>query len=76
MDLARGRQHSHVVAVSEDTAATIRDAVHGAGQPGTDRFHTASERLAVVGLDDEVCVIALERIVHQTKPRPPATAGE
>jgi hypothetical protein len=56
-DLARGVEHAHVVAIAEDSASSLEDAVHDAGEPGAERLHAAAERSPVVRLQEEVRMI-------------------
>ena len=62
-DLPPGRQHARVVAVREHAAAPPGDRVellcHADRQP----LHRTGERLDAVGLDDQVEMIALDRIM-------------
>ena len=51
-------------------------AIHGPGEAGADRLHSPPEGIAVLRLDDQVRVIALQRVVHETEARPFAPGGE
>ena len=76
VDLARGRQQVHVVAVGEHAPGPPCDAIHGPREPRADGGHAAAERAAIVRLDDEVRVIALERVVDEAEARTLAAVGE
>jgi len=69
-------QHPDVVAIVEHGAGTIGDAVHRPRRAGADGFHSATRRLAVLRLDDEVRVVAPQRIMHEAEAGPDATVGE
>ncbi len=65
-----------MVAVGEDGPMPVRDAIHGECQAGGNRLHAAPERIAIVGFDDEVGVVALQRVVHEAKTGPCAAGRE
>ncbi|HEY2388030.1 MAG TPA: hypothetical protein VGK30_13790 [Candidatus Binatia bacterium] len=65
-----------MVAVGEDATAATNRAVDGTGETRADRHHAASERVAVARLDDEMRVIALQRVVHEAKSLAGAALGE
>jgi hypothetical protein len=49
-----------VIAIGEDGARTARDAVHRPRKAGAYRFHSASERVAILRLDNQVRMIVLQ----------------
>jgi hypothetical protein len=56
-----------VVAVGEDGTGASRDAIYRARNARADGFHAAAEHVAIARLDDEMRVISLQGIVHETK---------
>jgi hypothetical protein len=69
---ARRAQHVGVVAIREHPTRPTEHSVHGSSEPRADRLHPAPESLSALRLDDEVGVIALQRVVHE--PKVPALA--
>jgi glutamine synthetase adenylyltransferase len=65
--LARRRQYAVMVAIREHATRAARNPIHGTCEPYADRLHAASERVAILGFDDQVRVVAEQRIVHQPK---------
>lgn len=65
-----------MVPVGENAAVPLRDAVHGARDPCPDRFHAAPKRVTVGRFDDEMGVIALERVVREAKSGSRAACGK
>jgi hypothetical protein len=65
-----------MVAVGEDATAAPHDAIDGTSETRADRHHAASERLAVLRLDDEMGVIALQGVVHEAESPARAAFGE
>jgi hypothetical protein len=63
--LARRAQDAHVVAVREHGPRALEDPVHGSREPRTDCLHAAPERISARGLDDQMRVVALERVVRK-----------
>jgi hypothetical protein len=61
--LARGAEAAVVIAAVEHRAAPLRRAVQRAREPCRDALHPARERVLAVRLDDQVRVVALERVV-------------
>lgn len=57
-----------VVAVVEARAACAHDAIEAAGDARKKVAKAIAHRAAVVGLDDEMNVIVLNREVHHPKP--------
>ena len=53
-----------MVALGEHASVAPRDSIDGARKTRTDRHHPAPERVLIPGFDDEVRVIALQRVVH------------
>lgn len=76
MHLARRPQQPRVIAVRQHRSCVFRHAVDRTGEARTDALHPASERRLVRGLDDEMRVVPLERVVHEPKPRPLAPDRE
>lgn len=68
--LAGRSELASVIAVGEDATSTPRSAIDRAGEPDGQPLHPARERAPVRGLDDEVQVVSLNRIVEQAKPEP------
>ena len=56
-----------MVAIRENAAAYAEHALHRTGEARAERHHPVCERHFVIGLDDEVCVIALYRVVNHAK---------
>ena len=75
-DLERRLQHAHVVSIRQDRAAAPEDPMHRTRQARTDRLHASAQGSRVVSLDDQVRVIALERVVHQPEVAPVAALRE
>ncbi len=65
-----------VVPIGEDTPATPSDPVDRSSEARADRLHPTPERFVIVGLDDQMGVVPLQRVVHQTKPGSDATVSE
>jgi hypothetical protein len=57
--LPRRPDGAAVVALRPDLARTLEDAIEGARKPDRQALATAAERLAVLGLDEQVHMIAL-----------------
>ena len=53
-----------MMAVTEEAAGPPRDPVHSKGDPREEQLHPACELAGVVGFDDEVQVIVLDRVVE------------
>ncbi len=75
-DLERRLQHAHVVSVRQDRAAAPEDAMYRTRQARTDRLHASRQSSGVVRLHEQVCVIALERVVNQSEVAPVAALRE
>jgi hypothetical protein len=75
-DLAGGAEDVEVVAVREDGPAAREDAVRGARQAGGDGLHAGRQITRTRGLDDQVGVIRLDRVVDQTEAASVAGRGE
>lgn len=56
-----------VVAVGEDLAAAFGRAIDCAGQPDGEALHASGQRSAVAGLDNEMQMVSLHRVVEQSK---------
>ena len=65
-------QHSHVVSIGQDRAAAPEDPMHGTRQARSDRLHASAQGSGVVSLDDQVRVIALQRVVDEPEVAPVA----
>jgi hypothetical protein len=69
-------QHAQVVALREHRPAPTEDAAHGPRQTRSERLHPAAERDSVVCLHDEMCVVRLQRVLHDAEVGPCATAPQ
>lgn len=67
MHLTRRRQYTVVIAIREYATRAARNPIHGTCESNAYRFHAASERVAILSLDNQVRVVAEQRIVHQAK---------
>jgi len=67
--LARRAQHLGVIAVGEDPAAGAQLAVQGPGQPDAQPLHAPGEGPLVLGLDEEVHVRVLHRVMDYLHPQ-------
>jgi hypothetical protein len=65
-----------MIPIGEHATVSARGTVHGAREPRGYGVHAAPEGLAVVCLDEQVRVIALERVVHEPEPRTLASGSE
>lgn len=65
--LTRRAQGVGVVALVPDGAAATAGAVDGLGAANGEALQAAHKRLGVVGLDDQVDVVGLDREVNQAK---------
>jgi hypothetical protein len=65
--LARRRQYPVMVPTREHTPRAARDSIHGTREPHADRLHPAPERVAILRLDDQMRMVAEQRIVHKAK---------
>lgn len=72
----RRLKQTHVVAIGEDTAGVLCHAVDCEGEPGADGLHAASDRFSILRFDDQMRMVTLERVVHEPKAGPRASAGE
>ena len=75
-DFPRGPQHVRVIAIGKDGPAPLHHAIEGARHADLEALHSARQRFLAVRLDDEVQVIALNRVMHEAKPEPIAAAFE
>ena len=71
--LLRRLQHAQVIALEEHRPGAPERPVHRAREPRRKRHHPAPERLPIVGLDDQMRVIVLDRVVDE--PEVAALAG-
>jgi len=65
-----------MIPIGEDATPATDGTIHSTGEPSTDRHHAAPESLTIVRLDDQVRVVALQRVVHEPKSGAGAAAGE
>ena len=65
-----------MVTVGENAAAPTGDAIDGVGEARADRHHAASEGVLVARFDNQMRVIALERVVDQAEPGPDAAGSK
>ena len=72
-DLTGCPQHVEVVAVREHWAATAEDPVDGPCQARADRLHARGQIVGARGLDDQVQVVGLDRVMDDAEAR--ALAG-
>jgi hypothetical protein len=56
-----------MVPIYEHSPASAGDPVNGPGEPRANGFHAAAERIAIVRFDDEVRVVAEERVVDEAE---------
>jgi hypothetical protein len=68
--LARAGEDALVVALGEHSAGAPERAVHGEREARAERLHRAPERGAIARLDDQVHVVALDRVVDEPEARP------
>ena len=54
-------------AVGEHRSASSKHTVHGSRHARSDRFHSAGEIVLAHGLDDEVHVVVLNRVVRESE---------
>lgn len=66
-NLARSAKHADVIPIREHRTASPEDAVHSLREPRTDCLHSAPERFPILCFDDHMRVVALERVVNETK---------
>ena len=65
-----------MVAAVEHAPTASGHSVHRAREACADRFHAAPEGVAIVRFDDQVRVVALQRVVDEAEPRTGAAVGE
>ena len=66
-DLTWRRETSEVISVSKDPAAHAEDSLRGTREAGAERHHPACQSCGIIGLDDEVRVVALQGVVDDTE---------
>lgn len=66
--LTRRRESASVVTIREDGPDSIPDVVQRASETDHQPLHAACERVAILGLAEEMDVILLRGEVHDTKP--------
>jgi hypothetical protein len=64
------RERARVIATSPNRAFSLQDPIDRASHPNGHPRHTSGERRLVVGLDEEMYVVALHGEMQQAKPRP------
>ena len=69
-------QRPQVVATVEDLATALKETVHQLADPRADAFHPARDRPVVLSLDQEMHVIALDRVVHDPEAVPDTGLAE
>jgi phage protein D len=74
--LARRAQRAGVVAVAEDTTGATQKPVERSRDAHEQSLHAARERAPVGGLDDQVQVVRLDRMVNQAQAEALAAARE
>lgn len=74
--LARRREQSCMIAIGEHRARPPRRSIERSSEPRTDRHHPAAERATIVGFDDQVRVIPLQRVLDQAEAATRAAARE
>ena len=67
--LLRRLQQAQVISLEEHRPGAPQRPVHRAREPRRKRHHPAPERIAIVGLDDQVRVIVLDRVVDEPEIR-------
>lgn len=75
VDGARGAQGAGVVAVCEDATGSRELAVDGSRQANAEALHAARERLFVLGLGDQVEVVALHGVVNEPEAEAPLSCA-
>ena len=64
-----------MISIGEHRTGSFEDSVHRSGEPCSDCLHATPESVSAFGLDDQMSVIALQRVVHEperaslTRPR-------
>ena len=76
LDLARRPQDPRVVAIRQQPPAPPKHTPHRPGHPPAQTLHPTTERVLILRLDDEVRVIAQERVVHHPKLPPVAPSRQ
>lgn len=74
--LARRAQHVKVVAIREHAPAAVEHPVGSTRETRADRFHAAREIVLAGGLDDQMDVIGLDRVVRRAEAAALARRGE
>jgi hypothetical protein len=67
-DLARRAQGAGVIAARPDSSSTCKHAIDRARQTDLDPSNSESQRMGVIGFDDQVQVIVLNGEVQDAKP--------
>ena len=66
-DFARRLEDAQVIALDEDRSRPAEGAIDGPSQTRPDRFHPPRQRFRPSGLHDEMRVVALQGVVHDSK---------
>jgi hypothetical protein len=66
-DLGWGAESAGVVTVGEDFAVSLHHAVERASHADGETLHTPAERALILGLDEEVDMISLHRVMNEAK---------
>jgi hypothetical protein len=75
-DFPRRPQDAEVIAAIEDRPRQGKGALDRTGEPGPDRLHPAGERIPARGLNQEMYVVRLDRVVQHSEITPFATSPE
>lgn len=67
-DLAGRAQHAQMVPIGQHRPTTAEDPVRSACEPRADRDHPAAQQRRSVRFDEEMHVIALQRVVDESEP--------
>jgi hypothetical protein len=77
MHLARRAQKPGVIPTRDDASALpAHDPIHRERKPRADRHHPAPERFVIARFDDQVRVVALQRVLDEPKRRTLRAGGE
>ena len=68
--LERCTQWPQVIATVENLSAAFEDPVYELTDTGTDAFHPARDGMVVLGFDQQMQMITLDRVMHDPKAVP------
>ena len=71
-----GRENTGVIAITKDASFASPQSIQGASDSYEQTLHAPAESFAVVGFDDEVEVIALNRVVNEAEPKAIGTGSK